>query len=315
MIAKLFKRFSVYSLFCSLLLLSVLSYLYSDLETLWFSFQNRILNFLLILGLLIITLNSVRRVFKFSKLENRFHYYLLTYPLIVFSFPVEFFDIRILLSSALFFNGWASCREYIYERSAVTTQGSLNKLFDSTLLITSSAVIFYENLFFLFFLFLALLFSKKSISRQEIGVIVIAPIILLFTFYQLLLTIQIDSFFFSSLLSEYNFSFSNSYDISLVYEKIDLLIILTLFIISILLVKKSKIDYDSRTLDYDGLAYFALILLFIGFSNNASGILFHYVSLPLVYYSNRVFIINKKMHIANFLIILLTISFLLFNFV
>ena len=72
MIAKLFKRFSVFSLFLSLLILSFLSYLYSDLEMLWLSFQSRILNFLIILGLLIMTINSVRRIFKFSKFENRF---------------------------------------------------------------------------------------------------------------------------------------------------------------------------------------------------------------------------------------------------
>ena len=78
---------------------------------------------------------------------------------------------------------------------------------------------------------------------------------------------------------------------------------------------KSKIDYDARTLEYDGLAYFFIILLVIGFSNSPSGMLLHYLSLPLAYYTNRVFIISKKTYIANFLIILLTISFLLFNFV
>ncbi len=315
MIAKLFKRFSVYSLFCSLLLLSVLSYLYSDLEMMWFSFQNRFLNFLIILGLLILTINSIRRIFKFSRLENKFHYYLLTYPLIVFSFPVELFDIRILLSSTLFFNGWAYFREYIDSKSTISSSASLNKLLDSTLFITFSAAIFYENIFFLCFPLIAMIFSKKSINRQELGIIFITPIIILFTLCQLLLTFELDSFFFSSLLSEYYFSFSNTFEISLLYEKIDLLIILSLFFLSILIGNKSKIDFDARTLEYDGLAYSAIILLFIGFSNNPSGMILHYLSLPLAYYSNRVFIINKKTYIANFLVILLTISFLLFNFV
>ena len=315
MIAKLFKRFSVYSLFCSLLILSFLSYLYSDLEMVWFSFQSRILNFLIILGLLIMTINSVRRIFKFSKFENRFHYYLLTYPLIVFSFPVELFDIRILLSSTLFFNGWASFREYVDSKSTISSSASLNKLLDSTLLITFSAVIFYENIFFLCFPLIAMIFSKKSINRQEFGIIFLTPIIILFTLCQLLLALEFDSFFFSSLLSEYYFSFSNTFDISLLYEKIDLLIILSLFIISIMIGNKSKIDYDARTLEYDGLVYSAIILLVFGFSNSPSGMLLHYLSLPIAFYSNRVFIINKKTHIANFLVILLTISFLLFNFV
>ncbi len=315
MIAKLFKRFSVYSLFLSLLILSFLSYLYSDLEMLWFSFQIRILNFLIILGLLLMTINSVRRIFKFSKLENRFHYYLLTYPLIVFSFPVELFDIRLLLSSTLFFNGWASFREYVASKSKISSSGSLNKLLDSILLITFSAIIFYENILFLCLPLIAMIFSKKSINRQEFGIIFLTPIIILFTFYQLLLAVEFDSFFFSSLLSEFYFSFSNTFDISLVYEKLDLLIILSLFILSVMIGNKSKIDYDARTLEYNGLAYFSIILLVIGFSNSGSGMLLHYLSLPLVYYINRVFIISKKTYIANFLIILLTISFLLFNFV
>ena len=315
MIAKLFKRFSVFSLFLSLLILSFLSYLYSDLEMLWLSFQSRILNFLIILGLLIMTINAVRRVFRFSKLENRFNCYLLTYPLIVFSFPVELFDIRILLSSTLFFNGWASFREYIDSKNTLSSSVLLNKLFDSTLLITFSAAIFYENIFFLCFPFLAMIFSKKSINRQELGIILLTPIIILFALCQFLLAVEFDSFFFSSLLSEYYFSFSNTFEISLIYEKIDLLIILSLFAFSIMIGNKSKIDYDARTLEYDGLAYFFLILLVIGFSSSPPGMLLHYLSLPIAYYSNRVFTINKKTYIPNFLIILLTISFLLFNFV
>ncbi|MAO94297.1 MAG: hypothetical protein CMD00_01900 [Flavobacteriales bacterium] len=315
MIAKLFKRFSVYSLSLSLLILSFLSYLYSDLEMLWFSFQSRILNFLIILGLLIMTINSVRRIFKFSKFENRFHYYLLTYPLIVFSFPVELFDIRILLSSTLFFNGWASFREYVDSKSTLSSSTSLNKLLDSTLLITFSSAIFYENIFFLCFPLLAMIFSKKSINRQEFVIIFLTPIIILFAFYQLLLAFELDSFFFTSLLSEYSFSFSNNFEISMLYKKMDLLIILSLFALSIMIGNKNRIDYDARTLEYDGLAYFFIILLIIGFSNSPSGMLLHYLSLPIVYYTNRVFIINKKNYIANFLVILLTISFLLFNFV
>ena len=228
---------------------------------------------------------------------------------------MELFDIRILLSSTLFFNGWASFREYVDSKNTISSSASLNKLLDSTLLITFSAAIFYENILFLCFPLIAMIFSKKSINRQELGIIFLTPIIILFTLYQFLLAVEFDSFFFSSLLSESYFSFSNTFDISLVYEKLDLLIILSLFILSTMIGNKSKIDYDARTLEYDGLAYFFIILLVIGFSNSPSGMLLHYLSLPLAYYSNRVFTINKKTYIPNFLVILLTISFLLFNFV
>ena len=43
---------------------------------------------------------------------------------------------------------------------------------------------------------------------------------------------------------------------SFVYEKIDILIILSLFIISIMIGNKRKIDYDAKTLEYDGLGLF-----------------------------------------------------------
>ena len=314
MIAKLFKRFSVYSALFSLSLLCLLSYLYSIPEMHAFAFTTRMFNFFAIFVLLTITLNSLRRIFKHSKIEKRSHYYLFLYPIILFSFPVDHFDIRILASSTLFFAGWASFREHIASKNSLSSSSSITKLFDTTILVSFSSVIYFENIFLLLFPLLALIFSKKNISRQELGVIFIVPLLILFTFRQLILAFELELFFFLSIIEEYNFSFLNTYNSSFFYAKPDMLIIFILFILSALIGIRNKSDYDSKTLDYDGLIYCLIIFLFIGFSNSLSNMLLYYMSLPLTYYINAIFVLNKKAILANFLIILLTINFLLFNF-
>ncbi len=313
MIAKLFKRFSLFSLSLSLSMLCLLSYIFSIPENNYFAFEDRIFNFLGIFVLTTLILHSLNRIFKYSKIENRSHYYLFLFPIILFSFPIEIFDIRVLASCTLFFSGWASFREYVDSKNSISSKNTITKLLDSVLLVTFSCVLFYENIVLLLFIILGLAFSKKNIKRQELALIVLVPVIILFTCFQLLLAFNVD-FLLSSLLSDYHFTFSNSYNISFVYSKIDLLIIVILFIISVFIVFNKKSDYDSKTLDYDGLLYSGLILLIIGFSTNSSSMLLYYLSLPFTYYINVLFSLYKKRFLANFLIILLTISFLLFNF-
>ncbi len=313
MIAKLFKRFSFFSLSLSLLILCLLSYMFSIPEINYFAFDDRIFNFLGIFVLTTFILNSLNRIFKYLKIENRSHYYLFLYPIILFSFPIEVFDIRVLASCALFFSGWASFREYIDLKNSISSKNSITKLLDSVLLVTFSSVLFYENIVLLLFILIGLTFSKKNINRQELAIIVLAPIIILFTCLQFMLAFNFE-LLFSSLLSDYHFTFSNNYNISFVYSKLDLLIIVMLFIISVFIVFKKKTDYDAKRLDYVGLIYSGLILLIIGFSNDSSSMLLYYLSLPLTYYINVLFSLYKKMFLSNFLIILLSISFLLFNF-
>lgn len=313
MIAKLFKRFSFFSLFFSLAILCLLSYIYSVPEIHSFAFEDRIFNFVGIFTLTIITLNSIVRIFKHTKIENRSHYYLFLYPLILFSFPVELFDIRVLASCTFFFAGWASFREYIDSKNSLSAKNTITKLLDSVLLVTFSSVLFYENILLLAFIIIGLTFSKKSVNRQELAIIFIVPFIILFACLQLILAFNVD-FLFSSLLSDYYVSFSHGYNISFVYAKLDMLIIFILFIISFVIVFKKKADYDAKVLDYNGFLYFGIIFLIIGFSNNSPGMLLYYLSLPLTYYINIVFVIYKKPFLINFLIILLAISFLLFNF-
>ena len=315
MIAKLFKRFSIYSVLISTLLLSLPAYIYSGLETKWVSFQDRAYTFLLIFGLLLLTLYSIRRIFKYSRPESRLHYYLLLYPLIVISFPYEYLDIRLLLCPTLLFTGWASYREYINARNSLSSKSSTTLLLDSVILVTFSSVIFYENIFLLIFPILGLLFSKKSISREEIGLIFIVPVILIFTSYHLLLLFDIQALFFSSILSEHYFSFSNIFNIAIFSDSRKLLLVFILFFLAVLLSIRKRLEYDAKTLEYDGLAYFVTIIIFIGFSRTNSGMQLHYLSLPLAYYINHLFILKRNPFIANFLFIFLIISFLLFTFV
>jgi hypothetical protein len=214
----------------------------------------------------------------------------------------------------MFFSGWASFREYIDYKNSLSYKYFLTKLLDAIILISFSAVIYFENIVLLIFPLFALIFSQKKISRQELGVIVLTPLLILFTFHQLILVFELDLFFFSSLINEYNVSFLNTYNTSFLYAKLDLLIILILFISSLVITINRKTNYDAKTLDYDGLVYCLLIILVIGFSNNSSSMLLYYLSLPLTYYINTIFVFSNKAIFANFLIILLTISFLLFNF-
>ena len=315
MIAKVFKRFSIYSVTFSLFALCALAYLYSDFDTVWFTFQSRVYNFLVLLGLFIMTLSAIKRIFHYSNIENRTHYYLLIYPLVVYAFPIEQLDIRILLCSAFFFSGWASFREYIADKDSISNKNSITKLLDAILLIIISSVFFYENIFLLLFPILGLAFSKKSINSKELGLIVMTPVILLFAIYQLVSLFQLNSFFFSSLLSEYYFSVLNIFNISFVYQHPEMILLLTLAIISILFNIRARGRHDVKTLDYTGLVYFFLIAFIIGYSKNSSEMLLHYLSLPLTYYINKLLEANKNYFLANFLFILIIISFLLFTFV
>ena len=315
MIAKLFKRFSIYSVVFSLFALCVLAYLYSDFDQIWFTFQSRVYNFLVLLGLFIMTIIAIRRILHFSNIESRTHYYLFIYPLVVYSFPIEQFDIRILLCSAFFFSGWASFREYIAEKDSLSTRNSATKLLDSVILVTVSAVLFYENLFLLLFPVLGLTFSKKSISREELGIIFIIPTFILFACYQLVSLFQFNSFLFSSLLSEYYFSVFNTFNISFVYQHPEMIVLLMLIVISIIVNIRSRSKHDVKTLDYTGLGYLFLIAFIIGYSKNSPEMLLHYMALPLTYYINKLLESNKNSFIANFLFILIIISFLLFTFV
>ena len=315
MIAKVFKRFSIYSVTFSLFALCALAYLYSDFDLAWFTFQSRVYNFLVLLGLFIITLIAVKRIFHYANIENRNHYYLIIYPLIVYAFPIEQFDIRILLCSALFFSGWASFREHIADKDSISNKSSLTKLLDAIVLISFSSVLFYENIFLLLFPALGLAFSKKSINRKELGIIVILPVIILFTSYQLVSLFQFNSFFFSSLLSDYYFSVYNTFNISFVFQHPEMIVLLILTIISILANIRSRSKHDVKTLDYTGLGYLFLITFMIGYSKNSSEMLLHYLTLPLTYYINKLLELNKNSFLANFLFILIIISFLLFTFV
>ena len=163
MIAKVFKQYSYASIAVSGILLCLISYNYSNLTATWLSFQTKSLNFLLILATLIITVRAIGRVFQFLSI-GKSNYYMLMYPLIVLSFPVESLDLRLLLCPALFFSGWSFFREYVEKRNTITSNQSMILLFDSILLISISSILFIEHLFLLLFLLIGLVFSKKSIN-------------------------------------------------------------------------------------------------------------------------------------------------------
>ena len=183
MIAKVFKQYSYLSVTVSTLLLSLISYNYSNLTATWFSFQAKSLNFFLILAILVITVWAIGKILHFLNIEATSNYHLLIYPLIVLSFPTESFDLRLLLCPALWVSGWAFFREYLENRKRISGKRSIVLLLDSILLVSISSILFIEHLFFLLMLLICLVFSKKSITSRELGVFILIPILLFFTTY------------------------------------------------------------------------------------------------------------------------------------
>ena len=315
MIAKVFKKNSYVSLTVSGLLLSLVAYNYSNLTATWLSFQAKSLNFLLILTILIITIRAIGRVFQFVRIDTSSKYYMLMYPLILLTFPVESVDIRLLLCPAFFFSGWSFFRQYIENKKSLSSKKSIVLLFDSVLLVSLSSILFIEHILLLLFVLIGLVFSKKSINVKELGVFIIIPILLFFTTYSILLIFDINGLFFSSFSSLKNLSISNQFNLSFIYHNPALLYIFFLFTISLLLIFQKKASHDVHALDYDGLLYFVTALSVIAFVNPHSGLELHYLSLPLTYYIYHLFLWKKNTYFVNFILISLIINVLLFTFV
>ncbi len=315
MIAKVFKQYSYLSVTVSTLLLSLISYNYSNLTATWFSFQAKSLNFFLILAILVITIRSIGRILHFLNIEATSNYHLLIYPLIVLSFPTESFDLRLLLCPALWVSGWAFFREYLENRKRISGKRSIVLLLDSVLLVSISSILFIEHLFLLLMLLICLVFSTKSITSRELGVFILIPILLLFSTYTFFWLFDVDALFFSSILSLKNLSFSNQPNLSFIYYNPSLLYIFFLFTCSLLLLYRLKASYDIKMLNYAGLFVFGILLTMIAFVNPLSGIELHYLSLPLTRQVYVLLIFKKRHYFANFIFISLIISVLLFTFV
>jgi len=315
MIAKVFKQYSYLSVTVSTLLLSLISYNYSNLTATWFSFQAKSLNFFLILAILVITVWAIGKILHFLNIEATLHYHLLIYPLIVLSFPTESFDLRLLLCPALWITGWAFFREYLENRKGISGKRSIVLLLDSVLLVSISSILFIEHLFLLLMLLICLVFSTKSITSRELGVFILIPILLFFTTYTIFLLFDVDGLFFSSILSLKNLSFSNQPNLSFIYYNTSLLYIFFLFTCSLLLLYRLKASYDIKMLNYAGLFVFGILLTMIAFVNPLSGIELHYLSLPLTSAVYVLLIFKKRHYFANFIFISLIISVLLFTFV
>lgn len=315
MIAKVFKQYSYASVAISGLLLSLISYNYSNLTATWFSFQAKSLNFFLILAILAITIRAIGKILNFWNPEATPNYHLLIYPLIVLSFPTESFDLRLLLCPALWITGWAFFLQHLKNRNTISGKKSIISLFDSVLLVSISSILFIEHLFLLPMLVICLVFSTKSITSRELGVFILIPILLFFTTYTIFLLFDVDALLFSSIVSLKNLSFSNQPNLSFIYYNPSLLYIFFLFICSFPLIYRLKASYEIKMLNYAGLFVFGTLLTTIAFVNPLSGIELHYFSLPLTG-SVYAFLINTKgQNFHNFLFISLIINVLLFTFV
>ena len=324
MIAKVFKQYSYLSVTVSALLLSLISYNYSNLTATWFSFQAKSLNFFLILAILAITIRAIDKILnarssngvRFWNIEITPSYHLLIYPLIVLSFPTESFDLRLLLCPALWITGWACFLQYLENRNTISGKKSMVFLFDTVLLVSIASILFIEHLFLLPMLVICLVFSTKSITSRELGVFILIPILLFFTTYTIFLLFDVDALLFSPISSLKNLSFSNQPNLSFIYYNPSLLYIFFLFTCSFLLRRyRLKASYEIKLLNYAGLFVFGILLTMIGFVNPLSGIELHYLSLPLTSSVYALLIFTKSQKFHNFLFISLIINVLLFTFV
>ena len=323
MIAKVFKQYSYASVAISGLLLSLISYNYSNLTATWFSFQAKSLNFFLILAILAITIRAIDKILnarssngvRFWNIEITPSYHLLIYPLIVLSFPTESFDLRLLLCPALWITGWACFLQYLENRNTISGKKSMLFLFDTVLLVSIASILFIEHLFLLPMLVICLVFSTKSITSRELGVFILIPILLFFTTYTIFLLFDVDALLFSPISSLKNLSFSNPPNLSFIYYNPSLLYIFFLFICSFPLIYRLKASYEIKMLNYAGLFVFGILLTTIAFVNPLSGIELHYLSLPLTSSVYALLIFTKSQKFHNFLFISLIINVLLFTFV
>ena len=156
MFAKTFEKFSYTSAGISTILLLGISYYYTTLDITWSLFESKIINGILIFGSLMLSNYAIDTVTRQLTIErsNRNAYHLLLYPLIIISYPVEFIDMRFILSSAAI---WAACRNMRIFFELTKTTKKNKRLLDACILLSFSSFLIIENLIIFIYPLLALI--------------------------------------------------------------------------------------------------------------------------------------------------------------
>lgn len=313
MFAKTFEKFSYTSVGISTVLLLGISYYYTTLDIKWSIFESKIINGILIFGALMLSNHAIDTVTRQLTIErsNRNAYHLLLYPLIIISYPVEFIDMRFILSSAAIWAAWRNMRIF-FELTKTTKKNK--RLFDACVLLSFSSFLIIENLIIFIYPLIALITSNIRTHLKHYIIIFMTPIIILPSGFVILSFLSVDSYLFSSyffgdqlqMLDEFKFYLSAAY--------IPISIVFVLYIISIIIKFNRTIGSTRRILDFVGVVFFILTSYFFSMNQQLSGSEFHYLSLTLVYFISQIFAKKIKSLYVNFIFIALIVSIVTFNF-
>ena len=330
MIAKTFEKFSYTSVGISTFLLFGVSYYYSTLKVNWSFIESKTLNGILIFGALLLSNYAIDTVTRQLTIErsNRNAYHLLLYPLVIMSYPIESVDMRFILSSAAIWASWRNMRIFF---EITNNSKKIKRLFDACILLSFSSIIIFENLLVFIYPLLALVSANIKKDLKHYLIIFMTPLIILTSAYALLSFLSLDSYLFSSyffadqsqaieeynsipnssrfflmLLSENNYSLTNSY--------VPMFIVFVLFVNSVIIKFSRTYSLKRRILDVLGVLFIILTSLFFSMDQKLSGSEFHYLSLPVVYMVSQIFVKKIKSLYVNFIFVLLIASIVTFKF-
>ena len=313
MFAKTFEKFSYTSAGISTILLLGISYYYTTLDITWSLFDSKIINGILIFGSLMLSNYAIDTVTRQLTIErsNRNAYHLLLYPLIIISYPVEFVDMRFILSSAAIWAAWRNMRIF-FELTETTKKNK--RLLDACILLSFSSFLIIENLIIFIYPLLALITSNISTDLKHYIIIFMTPIIILPSGYVILSFLSVDSYLFSSYFFGDQLQTLDEFKFYLPAAYIPISIVFVLYMISIIIKFNRTIGTTRRILDFVGVVFFILTSYFFSMNQQLSGSEFHYLSLILVYFISQIFAKKIKSSYVNFIFIALIVSIVTFNF-
>ena len=312
MIAKIFEKFSYTSISISIVLCLIISYKYIQLDFAWSITNSKILNGGLIFGSLMLTNFAINNFITNSNLErvNKNFLHLLLYPLIVLTYPIETIDLRFIIASSVVWSSWRNFRIFL---EITNREKRIKSVLDSTILASISSLLIIENIFLIPILLLSYITSNVKRDNRIIIILLGAPLVLLISFQILASFISIDSFLFSSYLYGDDFKTNSNASLLLTSHLIPLILILFLFVVSGVFNFIKNNSIQKKTIELTKVLFIMGLIYYILSSENFNGLVFHYLSLPLVYMISQIFIKRNNSSLVNFIFIPIIISIIVFK--
>ena len=312
MIAKIFKKFSYTSISISAALILFITYQYLQLDFKWSITNSKILNGGLIFGSLMLTNFAINNFITNSNLErvNKNFLHLLLYPLIVLTYPIETIDLRFIIASSVVWSSWRNFRIFL---EITNREKRIKSVLDSTILASISSLLIIENIFLIPILLLSYITSNVKRDNRIIIILLGVPLVLLISFQILASFISIDSFLFSSYLYGDDFKTNSNASLVLTSQLIPLILILLLFVVSGVFNFIKNNSIQKKTIELTKVLFIMGLIYYILSSENFNGLVFHYLSLPLVYMISQIFNKRNNSSLVNFIFIPIIISIIVFK--